>query len=367
MSKKLPMSEPFMTSWQWHANLLSILSSYGQTSSWIFSNYIHLFCEKDLTGHAYVDVLPMFPMQKCPWVDVQTISRKTLQNMKAGILELLISSIDDGCYVYGMFDLKYIKRGENYARNKRIAPHDLFISGYDAENEMFYVNDFIFDYKYSQKTVPYHEIVEAYEKMDPDYDTLNEGKGGIQLVSFNAAASYGLDAVLVKESLHEYLHSKNPTERNRASENPRDLAFGLEVYASLAAFLESLKTEGKHMDSRPLHVLVDHKEMMIERIKFLDSNGFLRESEQLLKLYQAILDEFLVIRNTFIKATIKGDRSLLDYIISKLDSIVSAEKEAVQLFIDNLLEKQEVTFVNNFNGKSLWWDGSATESAPAAL
>ena len=42
--KKLPVTYPMITSWQWHATLFSILSDDENAKKWIFSNYIQLRC-----------------------------------------------------------------------------------------------------------------------------------------------------------------------------------------------------------------------------------------------------------------------------------------------------------------------------------
>ena len=51
--KKLPVTNPLITSWQWHATLFSILSNDENAKKWIFSNYIQLRCyniEEIFTG-----------------------------------------------------------------------------------------------------------------------------------------------------------------------------------------------------------------------------------------------------------------------------------------------------------------------------
>ena len=37
--KKLPVTYPMITSWQWHATLFSILSDDENAKKWIFSNF----------------------------------------------------------------------------------------------------------------------------------------------------------------------------------------------------------------------------------------------------------------------------------------------------------------------------------------
>ena len=53
--KKLPVTYPMITSWQWHATLFSILSDDENAKKWIFSNYIQLRCyniQEIFTGDA---------------------------------------------------------------------------------------------------------------------------------------------------------------------------------------------------------------------------------------------------------------------------------------------------------------------------
>ena len=72
--KKLPVTYPMITSWQWHATLFSILSDDENAKKWIFSNYIQLRCyniQEIFTGDDMLlaDMMPgSSALKQCPYL-----------------------------------------------------------------------------------------------------------------------------------------------------------------------------------------------------------------------------------------------------------------------------------------------------------
>ena len=72
--KKLPVTNPLITSWQWHATLFSILSNDENAKKWIFSNSIQLRCyniEEIFTGDdmLFCDMMPgSSSLKQCPYL-----------------------------------------------------------------------------------------------------------------------------------------------------------------------------------------------------------------------------------------------------------------------------------------------------------
>ena len=83
--KKLPVTYPMITSWQWHATLFSILSDDENAKKWIFSNYIQLRCyniQEIFTGDDMLlaDMMPgSSALKQCPYLMFSLLTKEQIQ------------------------------------------------------------------------------------------------------------------------------------------------------------------------------------------------------------------------------------------------------------------------------------------------
>lgn len=61
-----------------------------------------------------------------------------IQLLKLNVTDFFIESINNGNYIYVLIDKQHIKA----YRTEESAPHDLFIYGYDRDNQEFNIADF---------------------------------------------------------------------------------------------------------------------------------------------------------------------------------------------------------------------------------
>ncbi|MEK5034032.1 hypothetical protein MKY96_21450 [Paenibacillus sp. FSL R7-0302] len=334
MTKKvLPMKYPPITSWTWHANLLSILSNYEETLPWIYNNYIQLWSD---THGLFFDFWPKSNIIfDCPWLYNQTLKRETIAGMSTNLSQFFVDAIDLDNYIYGIFDESCI--AGSLVHQKKISPHELFIFGYNLEEQMFDVADFTFTGKYSYTKASFEQVEQAYLNIDAPKDYLEEGRGGLHLLSFFNKASYHFDTSLVAETLNDYLLSKNTSERFRMMDNPRDFVFGMKVYEDIKHYLDLLLQNKDKYDIKPLHVLWDHKVMMLKRIQYMKSRKLMNNADIIYNNYKQIVQNMLMFRNMLLKAQLTRNSELIKKIIIGLDDIVSKERCVVEMMLDNLI------------------------------
>ena len=174
MSKKiLPISYPMITSWQWHATLFSIIGDDEKAKNWIFSNYIQLRCyniEEIFTGDEMLlaDMMPgSSSLKECPYLLFSLMTKEQVESYCGDILTFIKKTINLGGYVYGVFDEAKIlcDSGADYK-----FPHELFIYGYDDEEQQFYVGDFTFGEHYSYSKVSYSDVRNGYDTITAQED-----------------------------------------------------------------------------------------------------------------------------------------------------------------------------------------------------
>ena len=134
--KKLPVTYPMITSWQWHATLFSILSDDDNAKKWIFSNYIQLRCyniQEIFTGDDMLlaDIMPgSSSLKECPYLITSIMTKQQIESYTGNIIDFIIKTIDLDGYIYGVFDEARIL--SDYDVDYKF-PHELFIYGYNMD------------------------------------------------------------------------------------------------------------------------------------------------------------------------------------------------------------------------------------------
>ena len=143
---------------------------------------------------------------------------------------------------------------------------------------------------------------------------------------------YDLDLELIKSNLKEYLNSMDSKNHFRMMRNRfNDTTFGIKVYDRVLAQIDKqLHKAEPDFDIRALHVMYDHKVLMLERIKYLMNNGALKYNQQTIDEYATVVTNMLAARNLLLKISITGNIELSNRFKTYLDA--AKEKEIGILF-----------------------------------
>lgn len=345
--KRLPLTVPLITSWQWHATLFSILSDDENAKKWIYSNYIQLRCyeiQEIFTGDDMLlaDMMPgSSSLKLCPYLVYSLLTKEQIESYCGNIIDFIIKTIDLGGYVYGVFDEAKILCDADVDYK---FPHELFIYGYNRDEEYFYTGDFTFQDKYSHKTVSFSDIERGYEVISAQEDHMfkddYKGRRGLYVIIKNTENSvYELDLELIKTTLREYLNSEDTKDHFRMMRNRfDDTVFGIKVYDKVLSQIDKqIHAEEPDFDIRALHVMYDHKVLMLERLKYLMNTGHLKYNQETLDAYKVVVDNVLAARNLLIRISITEDISVGNRFKDHLET--AKEKEVAILF--NVLAELE--------------------------
>ena len=315
--KKLPVTYPMITSWQWHATLFSILSEDDNAKKWIFSNYIQLRCyniEEIFTGDdmLFADIMPgSSSLKECPYLITSIMTKEQIQSYCGDIVDFIIKTIDLGGYVYGVFDEAKILSDVDVDYK---FPHELFIYGYDLEGEGFYCGDFTFKDKYAHNKLSFEDVRKGYEAISASEDHMfkddYKGARGLYVIfKHTDTCCYDVDTTLIRDTLREYLNSQDTKNHFRMMRNRfNDTTFGVEVYdVALERIMKQMQSEEPDFDIRALHVMYDHKVLMFERIKYLMANGYLKYNEDIIRSYGVVVKNMLTARNLLIKISLNDN------------------------------------------------------------
>jgi hypothetical protein len=342
--KVLPVSYPMITSWQWHATLFSIIGDDEKAKNWIFSNYVQLRCyniEEIFTGDEMLlaDMMPgSSSLKECPYLITSLITKEQVESYCGNVIDFIIKTIDLDGYVYGVFDEAKIlcDSGADYK-----FPHELFIFGYDKDTQEFHVGDFTFGEHYSYTTVSFEDVRRGYEIITASEDHMMKddykGHRGLYVIQKNTGALYyGLDVKYVKDTLVEYLEAQDSKNHFRMMRNRfSDTVFGVNVYdAVLKQIGIQLSADDPDFDIRALHLVYDHKVLMIERLKYMMEKGYMEYNNEILDEYMEVVNNMLTARNLLIKCSITGNVDCLDrfekYIMTAKEKEIAVLSKVVE-------------------------------------
>ncbi|MGG4094482.1 hypothetical protein [Paenibacillus lautus] len=330
----LPIAEPFINGYPKHAIQLSILCQYNESLPWILSNYIQLKCSKDFLDLSkkstdWFDFHFVDPKYVDSLMYIEKLSRDTVDKLKIGILDLLITSINSGLYIYTSVDEYYLPSTNAY--KKRSKPHSILIYGYDSNNKILNIGGFSKGAtqvnKFRTYTVTYDEFLKAYNSLNY-IDNYDHYLNRIYLMKYNTSRIFDFDIVLVKELLGDYLHSKNSSERLRAFNNPsKNYNFGISVYENLISFYKRLENNNNYFDIRPLHILWEHKKCMVERVTYMANHKYISNSSLLISDLIEIEKFCLNCRNLLLKYRVTKNSEIVSRLLAMLDFILVKEQK----------------------------------------
>ena len=341
-SKKIiPLAEPRIYSYSSHATALSVLSSTEDYLPWFHSNFIQLCGLKDYNvpydlpldfymgprkdGNYYVNT---------NWLTFLSTERQLVESTCGDIIKYVISCIDQNLYVALHLDEFYME--DRWAYKSRKWDHENLIFGYDLERQIFHIIGFKgTNRKFEASEISFEVFKKAYDQCDDRH--LNSWRSLILLIRKVEKAvdpfkgTYAFDLDLVIDTIEEFLESRDATRKFSMFQNRlAHFVFGLEVYDSIKTNLPNFS-----FDFRPLHVLLEHKNCMVERIQYLKDNGYLAEDAYtyLHESYSKMARTCMIMRNMQLKYIAtdarENDSRLLDEIITKLDQLAVFEKEVL--------------------------------------
>jgi acyl carrier protein len=333
--KILSMQYPIITSYPLHADFISCLSQYESALQWFMNYYIQLFAGKDLNFTCFVDFYVPQPWKCCPWLHFQRINKEMIQLKWERAADFFIDCIDRDYYIFLYADRFYIPGTNVYM--KAHYPHETFIFGYNRNNNSFSLADFYQNSKYGFETIDFGLMEQAFKNADPSLlfcDLLE----GIILIKPVECKEYFFDINAVIDSFNDYLFSRNNSKsytygyRKDITEKKDLWVFGLAVYELMMEYLSPFINTDREIDIRAFQIQIDHKTMMLARIKYLCEKKYIKDSS-ICENFEEIKMQLVSLRNMLIKMILSKNRNLAKEGLDLLATIAQKEKTATQKII----------------------------------
>lgn len=336
MQKKLPIHvQPALYSYLHHAYPLSVMPEHPNYLHWLHSHYIQLSADPEffnhLDEHIFVNYYqPMHTHHYNELLHLKILTTDLLDRMKTGmeLVHFFKQSIDQGEYVYLFLDEYYLPGKAMYQQHH--FAHDTLLYGYDEDKQVFHTLGFNQNYEYGPTEIGFDSFLESYRMADRSHEYYTKE---IVLYRLNKDRTYTFDIQLVMDSLEDYVLSRNSSERYRAIAAPNKHAFGIQVYGEFIKYLQLLKSNSEiYRNIIPIHLLWEHKKMMVDRFAYMKQQGYFSLSDQLTQKVQEIEREAFQIRKLFYKYAffLKEDTSLLEGTMQRIDALAVKESQVLE-------------------------------------
>jgi len=341
--KILPVKYPMISSYHTYAALMSVLQNYEEAMPWVHSKYVQIqaWDASPPMGHL---VRELYWDNGCPFIRNQYIDFCTVVRKWGSINDFLIDFIDQGYYSFFAIEQHGIPTF-NVPPGK-VWSHQVFVYGYDLSEEVFYIADYISWRKYDYYTIKFSEMTIGFNNIDEIWYNHQFERNGIHLLKFIDVAKFDFSAAQLKKVLTDYYNGENNvlapftyTQGNDA--NASKHIFGIRFNQALIRYIEHIWHSGHtFIDFREFAVLVDHKRMMVARIKFLSENGYLKNPEKHILAYEEIFNKSQLLITLISKFNMpRGKPQILESIINNLTDIDDRERVALPCLIGDIFDK----------------------------
>ncbi|WP_068619666.1 hypothetical protein [Paenibacillus tuaregi] len=356
MERLLPVKDPRINCYSYYANPLAILSVAANKKyfPWFLSNFIQLSSHPEGSSikldffQQWITWVPYY----CPFLDVQIINKDIFG--KLNVISFIVDCIDSGYYIHMKVNHKYLSASSLKWYNRTDYAHELLIYGYNTNTQTLELAD-NFGGKYKFARCTFEEFQLAYSN-PPIYNTANYEK--VLLLKPKEDIIFQFDLLKVKDSLEDFLASRDTRIRDDQSSSwARNLTLGVDVYDKIIDYLFLLIDKKASIDLRLFHVLWEHKKCMIDRIRYMETLGIIRDPD-IVETYQGLEKIALIYRNQMIKLTMRKDTRKINAMIQGVKSLSITEISLIHKVLEQIYmnaKKEEHFILGNSNRYELKW------------
>ncbi|SET14569.1 cysteine peptidase family C39 domain-containing protein [[Clostridium] polysaccharolyticum] len=327
----LKLDKPIFDVYNYDAFILAILAGNSDNYfSWVFSNYILVKANRDLSKNG--DVFLRFADAesiKTELLSRQFLSWSTLSKLNLNINEIVRKLIDLEYYAYFQVDEYYIPHTFSYQREHFV--HDILIYGYDIEKQIYYISGYNEEFLFSRKICTFAEFQNALYANKCEKDKVWTDR--IRFYKYDHTKQFPLNIKLIKLYLEDYVRAKSTfASYERFNCDKEDVVYGIGVYDVILEHIEQVKKSRSHqekmrnLDFRIFRFLLEYKKVMLMRLECISKNDI-----DLGEIFEEYKEECVRSEKTHglaMRFELLNDTSILDKIsrnileMKKYDSII---------------------------------------------
>lgn len=337
--KLLPTAIPPLVGYMEDAQPLSIVFTNQNAYEWIYTNYVQLVYEEpmNVANQPLKFYKPTFTGEMwdavIPWLVEFKLTTDMIKAFNIDIIELIITAIDMDKYVILLLDEYYLPFRIQYKKFHNT--HETFIYGYSEKKHEFY-------------GIAYTKDTNHYNKFSVDMDDLKNGflnthegyepRRTVKMLSHKEGMFYEFNKKILIRYIDDYLNSFDSLSRySEFVKTKGGRVYGISIYDSLKSYLSN-----SDINIIPMQILLEHKQLMIDRINFIKDNEFAYDCDYLLDKFKNIHNLTRMTKLTYMKFSLTNNTKLIDNIIDILDNVKNLEIEAMEYLKNKLINDRNI-------------------------
>lgn len=339
---KLPIHKPLIRGYLHHAYQLSVLGMQDRVKPWIFMNFIQLVTDKHNFNYPVQFYMPDEQGYNwgvlSPCFDYQILNRNFVLRYHLKFIDIVRDSIRDGKYVYAYINEKYIP-GTWCEENNYNFNHMIMISGINEEVQRAYFWGYDKHRNFTERSIDYEQLQQAY--VDNKYDfQRTESRMFLFKIREDPGLNLSFELPPVIEQLIALRESRQMANNFYDFHAQFEFIYGLDVYQRVIHILKSvLDGNGRNIMRSlmiPLHVLMEHKQVMVERLKYIESCYPQLSLDLFITDFNGLSTSFESLRNQILKYEVSENPAIVAQMIDKVQEVQDKEYDLLGKLIETL-------------------------------
>lgn len=345
MTRILPMAEPIIKCYPYHAHVCSIVGAQSEYHiPWIYNYYVQLSVINNLE-RVFVDYVTPYIYTALPCVKMNKLERNIALDLTNGIINFIKYYIDREFYIYAVFDVSQIAA----YRCGQFFPHDPLIYGYDDEKEEVYFADNYMYGRYSLGTASYSEIIQATKVLSEREEMIDiDWAPEFRCVKYTDKCSlFEFNIQMYINLLNDYIEQKDSVKRWRVpgiiSRAPLERIYGIGIYSFMQDYIGVARNSGANLDRRAFYVLKEHKLILEKSLTYVMGDQWKSKYSLEWKMVEKDMQMATIMCNLCLKYNLTHDEKILDKIRNYLISLEENDKIMFPCLI-RMVEKKRILY-----------------------
>lgn len=289
---------------------LCVVYGNEMKEEWILEHFGNIYCEDNSSDYVVLDYLEQFdyPKDVLAYSFLEYKDYKQINDIVAHIKERINQEyqimiiVDNDCLI------------EKRAHPMRHFPMQIFIYGYEDEQQCFFGMGYKSDYNFGNISYGYDEVNKAFESFKKYYnqpETWVEMYAEIYMKVSFPGEKYKCSKEVILEELSDYYFSNNKEEKIRPeffTDNKKKFIYGRSAQNLVISALYKLLDNKFTVDFRTIHLLCEQKKMIYKKLKKLADEGFFDNyGDGILKQYRVVCKKMNKARLMFMMQVIEDN------------------------------------------------------------
>ncbi|MEN8905175.1 MAG: hypothetical protein ABF289_04360 [Clostridiales bacterium] len=314
--------------------------------NWLNEHFIQLYAMKyNKTDYIWLDYHEELHFVK-DISEYKFISSNQIKNLD--IINFLKDKLRNNYYLMLFLDKYFLEETDSYLKEHEFL--QIFLYGYNDISEEFYSIGFMDNQEIGFLRYSYKDIISSYEFCQNNYENdmiWVKLYTCILIKPFNFDSNYKCDLPFILSYINNYLtgYNKQPLRPEIKTINGENAIYGIKVIDVVIEYLKKLLENKYLMDYRQVHLIHEHKKLMLTRINFLVEmyNVNIEKFYKYIDLYKNIEKNTEAARMFYLKGILKyGKRNIYAFLedktaIEKIIHIYEETKKQEELVLSELI------------------------------